>query len=384
MGERGAADALRYLMFPVVSDGKDMEKVATSRPCHVVLLGAYPPPIGGNSVHVQRLHERLRADRFRSTVIDMYGHEGQQGIIPDVIRVGGRAPGVIARLCATVRRCAPDIVHVHVSAMRRFIYVWPLLMLLLPVRARKLLSVHSGTFVRDFDGAGPVRKLALLYCLRCFAGIIVMNVDQKRFLMLQGLDEAKISVIPAFLPARSSVPDVVPIAHAKVAQKSTATVVVSSGYGIALYGYEYIVEAVNRLRAAGIDCCLWICIYNTIDETYIESLVQQASDSQALKVFRNLNADQFSHVLERGDIYVRGTDRDGDCVAVREAAALGLNVIATNVVPRPDYCTLFPFGDVDSLEAGLRACMVAGKPGASQELHDGFPSIRRLYERVLC
>lgn len=371
-------------MTSVEMDRNEMETAAGSRPFHVVLLGAYPPPIGGNSVHVERLHERLKADRFRSTVIDMYGRADQQASPADVIRIGGSAPGLIARLFASVRRCAPDIVHVHVSAMRRFIYFWPLLMLVLPVGARKLLSVHSGTFVRDFEGAGPVRKYVLVSCLRCFAGIIVMNADQKRLLVQRGLDEAVISVIPAFLNAQSGVSNRISSVPMKALQKTAATVVVSSGYGIALYGYEYSVQAVARLRAAGVDCCLWICIYNTIDEAYIESLVQQASDPDALKVFRNLNADQFSRVLEQGDIYVRGTDRDGDCVAVREAAALGLNVIATDVVPRPDYCALFPFGDVDGLEAGLRSCMVSGKLEAGREIHDGYVNIRRMYERILC
>jgi glycosyltransferase involved in cell wall biosynthesis len=53
--------------------------------------------------------------------------------------------------------------------------------------------------------------------------------------------------------------------------------------------------------------------------------------------------------MARSSVFVRPTLRDGDSISVREAKALGLPVVASNVGTRPEGTLLFEAGDVDGL-----------------------------------
>ncbi|HRU61231.1 MAG TPA: glycosyltransferase, partial [Bacteroidia bacterium] len=56
-------------------------------------------------------------------------------------------------------------------------------------------------------------------------------------------------------------------------------------------------------------------------------------------------------------VYVRPTRSDGDALAVREALAAGVPVIASDVAPRPTGVTIFPSGKVDALATALEAVL---------------------------
>ncbi|PYS32840.1 MAG: glycosyl transferase, partial [Acidobacteria bacterium] len=51
-------------------------------------------------------------------------------------------------------------------------------------------------------------------------------------------------------------------------------------------------------------------------------------------------------LMARSAVFSRPTLRDGDSISVREAAALGVPVVASNVGTRPEGVLLFEPGDV--------------------------------------
>jgi ribosomal protein S2 len=59
---------------------------------------------------------------------------------------------------------------------------------------------------------------------------------------------------------------------------------------------------------------------------------------------------------------VRATATDGDAVAVREAIAMGIPVLATDCVPRPSECQLFKDGDRSKLRELLSAALISSAP----------------------
>jgi glycosyltransferase involved in cell wall biosynthesis len=67
----------------------------------------------------------------------------------------------------------------------------------------------------------------------------------------------------------------------------------------------------------------------------------------------DLDHDLCLSVMARSAVFIRPTFRDGDSISVREAVALGLPVVASNVGTRPESVLLFEAGDRD----GLVACV---------------------------
>jgi glycosyltransferase involved in cell wall biosynthesis len=57
--------------------------------------------------------------------------------------------------------------------------------------------------------------------------------------------------------------------------------------------------------------------------------------------------------MSRSSVFVRPTFRDGDSISVREALALGLHVVASDVGVRPSGTIVFAAGNVDELVEAL-------------------------------
>ena len=120
----------------------------------IVIVGSYPPPHAGNSVHIEKLRDRLVADGFPVTVIDPYNRQA-------LIHAAGRTEPQPAR--PQVRKgfwamgyylythSRGGIVHVHMSAGKRFYSVAALLLALTRRAQKRVLTVHSGSFLKVYD-----------------------------------------------------------------------------------------------------------------------------------------------------------------------------------------------------------------------------------------
>ena len=340
----------------------------------VVLLGGFPPPVGGNSVHIERLAIKLASSGYRCQVIDPYSSEpvsGERSFC--VTRVGGKGFLSLIKAGLLIRKIKPDVIHIHVSAMEKFVYAGPILFLLSGRSAKRVLTIHSGSFVKRFLDQSSFKRLFTIGFLKKFSSLIAVNFDQKKVLAEHGCDKEKIAVVPAYLPA-------------EVTESSTLRglvdkagfdgkkLLVTSGYGLQLYGYEKIIEALSIDPNLAKEFRLVVCLYNTYDEDYLGRLNDSISRLDDAVVLRGLAAGEFAYLLGQASVYVRATDRDGDAVAIREANSFGVKVIATSVVLRPEYCTLFDRNQTSSLIKALRDSLREGGVSVSVD-EDNFKKV---------
>lgn len=342
----------------------------------LALVGAYPPPLGGCSVHVQRLNRSLD-DSWTITVIDLYGRDAATE--RNVVRCGRRAPFNLLRAITALRAARPSVTHFHVSALRAFALAgWPLL-LALPSASRSVLTIHGGAFAGEIERAAPWRRRITGALLRRFDAIIAVSEPQRQALLKLGVRPARITVVPAFVP---------PIAH--IAEESaavrelsgrTGAVVVCSGYAERHYGFHHVIAALELLRRRGRSVGLVLCWYNSYDKEYVASLDEELRTLPHL-VFRDLPPDRFAAVLAAGTCYVRATDRDGDAVAIREASYFDRPVVASDAAPRPPGCLVYPYGDVTALAEAIETVLNDPAAGRVPAGEDGIAAIRGVYEQV--
>jgi hypothetical protein len=157
----------------------------------IVLVGSYPRPYGGNSVHVQRLQFALRGD-YHVEVVDPYGSP-QPGDDGSVFRCGSGPVGLL-RTVGALWRSRAALVHFHVSGLARFLLAaYPLLGCLQP-SVRRILTIHSGSFERNFRTGSGWRRAILRDVLRRFDTVVVVNRSQRAFLESLGLSSERIAV----------------------------------------------------------------------------------------------------------------------------------------------------------------------------------------------
>ena len=313
----------------------------------ILLVGSYPRPYGGNSVHVQRLQSALLAD-YDVEVIDPYGSP-QPGDGESVLRCGSGYRGLLRTLGA-LRRSKAALVHFHVSGMNRFLVAAYPLLVSLPPAMRKIVTIHSGSFERNFRHGPRWRRAVLRDVLSRFDTIVVVNQSQRAFLESLGLSSERIAMVPAFLP-----PTVVETDRAREALGGLADctrVFVTSGCGLSHYGFHTILDALELMQSET-QPGLLLCAYDSYDEDYMTTLASRTN--VRCSIVRDFAPSEFAWILQRSAGYVRATDRDGDAVAIREAAHFGIPVLASDCVERPSSAILFKTGDPQSLADALDA-----------------------------
>lgn len=343
----------------------------------VLLVGSYPPPYGGVSVHVQRL-QRILAGSYLVEVIDLFSGRRPSDVQNGVHRCGAAPPANVLRAIGLLGKLHPDLVHFHVSAARNFALVGrPLLAA--AGGAHSIVTIHSGSFVADARRWLGVQRSLAARLLRRFDRVIAVNDEQRAHLQRMGVRAEIISVVPAFLP---------PVVEAseRVARRmdefraAGARIVVASGSGLPHYGFHHLLDAVESFGEAKEKIALALCLYNTYDEQYVRTLDARLRSMRSV-VFRDLRPEEFAYALSRADVFARPTDRDGDAVAVREAAYVRTKVVASDCVARPAGAILYRTGDAASLARALDTALADPQAGLiALDCEETTGMLLRLYE----
>jgi glycosyltransferase involved in cell wall biosynthesis len=338
----------------------------------ILLIGPYPPPIGGNSVHVQRLLNLLIKDGNNVHVFDMFSKSPERRH-PNLIVAGET---VIQQLINLLKLAftspAKGIIHFHVSGMRRFRWLAPLLLLLF-LRQAKIITIHSGSFVAESNNL--ISRIFLRLLVYLCKEIIVVNLGQADFLLKLGTAQEKLTVIPAFLPQDSSSELIPPEIMALAGGKK---LVLTSGYLTPLYNYDVLIDCIEELAEE--DFHIVFAFYHTVDENYSTHILKRLSQFKNITILRDKTPEVFVSIMSVVDVYVRSTLTDGDAVAIREALAYGKIVLASDCVERPKEAHLF--SDNKALLDLLVQISANTLPTQASSTESYFDAIKNVYSRV--
>lgn len=321
----------------------------------IILVGAYPPPYGGNSVHLARVCARLRLANVRFRVIDPYNipcEEDKHNYPNEVFRFKGNAIQRLLRSAVALSRiCEGNVVHFHTSAFARFIWVAPIFILASRKCVKRIVTIHSGSFKTTVSSWPKILQWVLTIYLQNMDLVVVVNTEQEKYLRAIGVN-IPIKVLPAFLPPDAD-STVTPDGVTKL-REYVDIVLVTSGYCTPLYRYEDVIVAATTLQEEyALKIGLIICCYSVFNREYYSKIKRMISEFGTGLFLENLNPDEFLGVLRIADIYVRATTMEGDAVSIREAGFLGKKVIASNVVRRPRGVLVYQAGDIQ----GLKECI---------------------------
>lgn len=346
----------------------------------VVIVGGYPPPFGGITVHIQRLASIL-SQYYDVKVIDFYGKSTaadtpRHGI--ELIRIKGN---ILGNLVYAIRELCNGhgIVHLHVSAGSNLLRI--LCFLSAKISKKLMLTIHSGSFAARLSEQGVLARSFLRWMLRWFDRIIVVNPEQQRALKSLGVLPNKVVIIPAYLKATVEHSPGIAQNIAEIRSRNHV-MLISSGFGLPHYGYHVILQALSTVLQDK-KVALILALYNTYDKTYLSELTRLAAMLPNVEyvMFEDSQPEEFNYMLSQCNTYIRPTTIDGDSVAVREALQQGLNVLCSDCVARPMGTTLFSLTSGDGLPRALEATSASRKqiqpqPDNAKELLSVYESIR--------
>jgi hypothetical protein len=283
----------------------------------LLVIGKLPPPIGGVTIHVQRLLDHLETNEIDYSFYDLSKFS-------------------LISFINTVRK--HKYAHLHSSSPKLKLLFSAICTI---VRTKSMMTIHGnlGRFDRINN---QIDRLAFTLCNYP----IVLN--KQSYAMAQKFN-ANTQLLSAYLsPVKKTE---LPAGIIEMLQKVRNTY----RYVVATNAYAKVYDK-NNDEIYGVD--FLIDFFKTMPH-YALIISDPSGDynRSQLANFENIKIigcpHPFVNVLEYADIYIRNTTTDGDSISIHEATDVGVSIIATDVVDRPENVHLIKRGDPQSLHRAL-------------------------------
>ncbi len=336
----------------------------------IALFGGYPPPYGGVSVHIERLHEYLWAHDLPCRVWDSYGRtrRPEEGILP----LG--KPKLLSYLWRMMTGGA-KVIHIHTS--RNLIRV--LSAMVCRLAGKKLvITVHGESLANGLGkGSTPLSRWFIRRAMRRADHVFGVNDDVRRVCLDIGVAPERVTTLPAFipLPAEKVSAEKLPPEVASFVAAHSPTIVGAGWFGAIIngqdvYRFDFMLRSLARLRQQFPTLGQVILVSGTHDDAAREktmALRDELGLAEHVLFVDSVPTDVACSIYDACDVFVRPTTSDGDSVALREAMHLGKPSVVSNAVPRPAGGVLFRTDDLDDYVTKLSA-VLSDIPAAQEHL----------------
>ncbi len=333
----------------------------------MAIVGDWPPPYGGVSVHVAGLAGALRERGVDVRVIDIgRGDHGGAGLV----RARGSVRYAVALAAAAAER---RLVHVHTSgaSAKSWMVALAASRARLPGSPLPVLTIHSG-LCPGWLGVGAARRLAARAACAGFGQIVAVNREIADALQRCGVGAARLSVVTAFLPTRLAPGN--PPAQVAAMRASRVPLFCAALAPGATYGEDLLAPAFRAVRRR--EPLAGLVVFGSGSERGAAAELGAREGVLALGEIAHRDA---LAAIACCDVFVRPTRVDGDALSVREALSMGRMVVASDAGHRPPGCLVFRAGDGDDL---ARQMLVAGRLSVSPRVGCAFAP-RDALERLL-
>lgn len=300
----------------------------------IEIWGKLPPPIGGVTIYLKRLADRL-SKYTNVEVVDFSKIHKEFGV--PYARASYSLPKELIHLLFG----PPRVIHLN-----SFNVMLAACFLLLGWRHKYGITIHNqrGVLIKS-----NVKKIIFsLFLNRC--SFIIMNDDNYRtkFSSYFNIKRNNIHILPAFIipdnSERLGLPEEVrQFRKLHDYLLSANAFMLKREHGIDTYGLDLLIELVKYLRGEGINAGLVFCLPIIGDEDYyleLQRKVKKYNLESHILIINETICNAFEY-WEISDLFVRPTNTDMEGISVKEALYVGTNVVASDVCKRPDECFLF-------------------------------------------
>lgn len=342
----------------------------------LLLIGPYPPPHGGISVHVAEAKKYLE----------------QAGLQVRVLNTNCRAPqseqylGYCNSLGFAIRlihhaRCGWTF-HLHTNGHNPKSWLTALICGMVgKFGPGCLLTLHSGMVPSYLKEVPRWQRYVARFTCRFYDRVIAVNSEIQNALVRVGVSKEQVEVLPAYLATFPPAPLSVPLEEFFQSHWPVLTTVL---FYRTEYGFELLVEALSKLRKCypNLGC---LVMGSGEQQEDARQHVQQERIEDFVRLLGDVPHELCLALISRSDIFVRCTLTDGDAISVREALSFGVPAVASDVGNRPPGAQLFQAGNVaemiSKVETALREPHRNSNRGKQQAAWNGFQRLLEMYRQ---
>jgi glycogen(starch) synthase len=313
----------------------------------ILLIGPYPPPHGGVSVHLSGIQQQLTAAGVRCEVLNT-----------NEIRLGLRFGLLLLR-----HAWQGWTLHLHTNG-----HNWKSWLLALgcgvagQASGGCLLTLHSGMLPAYLKSASIWRRgLAGLTCL-LYTRVICVSPAIRNAIVSLGVPAHRTETVPACLKTERPHVTIEPLLRAWIGRHRPL-------FSTALffrpeYGFHLLVAGLAQLRGRypSFGCLVMGSGEQRADA---EKWVHETGLEDNVLIVGDVTHDVCLTLMSISNVFLRATLEDGDSISVREALALGVPVVASRVGMRPDGVILFQPGNVEEMVSKIEMALAVEKAGDS-------------------
>jgi glycosyltransferase involved in cell wall biosynthesis len=350
----------------------------------IAIIGSYPPPYGGISVHIKRMKNYLDKNLVECVI---YNTSRVMGNIINVKPIISYKKFILQ-----IPFLKSNVLHFHSTNFK----IRMLLGLFRVLGKKIILTIHGESLHDQLTKLNLIGHYLLIFSLRNINKIICVNPKTKKELLDLGFNSKKIEIIPAFIPPTSDETDIkkLPEFFHKIRHKHKI-LITANAFRISfynnedLYGIDLSIELMKLLIDNGYKDIGFIYVIPDIgDYDYFEkmqNLVKKYNFEEYFHFYTKPVA--YPAVINMCDLFIRPTNTDGDALSIREAILLKRPAIASNICKRPGGTILFKNRNVDDLYNKaiyvIENYTESKKQIESIEFEDNAEKILEVYKKVL-
>ncbi len=351
----------------------------------ILILGCYPPPYGGVSIHIERLSRYL----INSDNVTVLGSTSTDPKCNFVERWNGRLVDILNKLMSRNY----DIIHDHTQYYQFHSIISSILFLLIMImtRSRWVLTIHDGTYPDRLNNASIIKKVLTRFFFKNVTAIICINDQLKSLVHEYGANPSKIYLIKSFLPIERHLVELPPEVHAFITEHNP--VIVSAGAFDKIYNFDLIVQATERIAKHYNNIGLILVDGNFASDSCLQDNVQRFIDEfglcQNVLILKDVPNPVALTIYDKADLFIRGAFPDGDGISVRECLYLGTPVLATDTGLRPAEVVTYQHDNIDDLVEKIiwilenRTKNSKLETVMKNEAEQNFNKIYELYKKVV-
>jgi glycosyltransferase involved in cell wall biosynthesis len=305
----------------------------------IILVGPLPPPLGGISVHLSRFNNYLQDNSVSTQVFNTsLKSKNVQELFFKFFNI-----------LKNLKRSKENDLIIHVHSHNVFLR----LLFLIICKFYKVFYVIT---VHSYDTRNNKFSFINEYIFKNSDFIVTVNSRIKNMILKKGINNSNIQVIPAFIsPMYEKDNEALSEEEKIIANRITkgSPLILGNAYRydfineIDLYGIDISIETCKLLKNkySNILFCFFISQIDNIE--YHSKIIQMIEINSLKDNFIIIDGNKpFYKFLKFANIFIRPTITDGDALSIREALALGIPVIASDCVYRPQNVITFKSRDI--------------------------------------
>ncbi len=319
-----------------------------SRKNKIAIIGPYPPPYGGISVHIRRIVTYLPD---KSYVLYNIAKKSTEGIPFYGIR---KYLYLISFLFKPYR-----IIHYHSTSTKiRFILSFIALF-----RKGIYLHLHGASFSDTLNR----KSLTSFLFRKLIKHVNILASNDTLYEEFTRYNPLSIACIDAFLPPKFDQEEYESIINKLSLPKAKHVIFMVGWFAYYhdedLYGYDIMLETLNLLRKRkNVDVKVMASVNGIKDQACYDHFLKRREELALSDDFVLIMDDleEIYPLFLHSDIFVRPTNTDGNAVSIKEAMWFRCRVIASDAVVRPENTVLFQNRNAEDLSVKIKELLDAG------------------------